>query len=29
MAKYDWLESEEFKKSIGQRVIARAKTGGI
>ena len=29
MAKYDWLESEEFKKSIGQRVIARAKTEGF
>ena len=29
MADYDWLESEEFKKSIGQRVIARAKTEGF
>ena len=29
MADYDWLESEEFKKSIGQRVLARAKTEGF
>ena len=29
MADYDWLESEGFKKSIGQRVIARAKTAGL
>ena len=28
MADYDWLESEEFKKKIGQRVLARAKTEG-
>lgn len=29
MADYDWLESEEFKKSIGQRVLTRAKTKGF
>lgn len=29
MADYDWLESEEFKISIGQRVLARAKTIGL
>lgn len=29
MAEYDWLESEGFKKSIGQRVIARAKAEGF
>ena len=29
MADFDWLESEEFKKSMGQRVIARAKAEGF
>ena len=29
MENYDWLESEEFKKNIEQRVIARAKKEGF
>ena len=29
MTEYDWLETEEFKKSIGKRVIARAKIEGF
>ncbi len=29
MVDYDWLESEEFKKNIGQRVLARAQAEGF
>jgi hypothetical protein len=29
MAEYDWLESEEFKKRVRERVAERARTEGV